>query len=167
MSTCVFLVALAVIVYAMARGQDVESVDAKSGKITFYSAGRGSLDRTQIEQRQSTIEKRTSDLETRARSAGSEQPGSATNLSGTWRGANGLQYQIQQYGSQAVIEEISPYGVTAVGSGEVSGQQVQFAYQAIDGSTGIAQLTMADEGTLRGTFMNYSCACTVPAVLRR
>jgi hypothetical protein len=92
-------------------------------------AGRraGSLDRTQIEQRQALIEHRVSDLETQARSAGTDQPGSAADLGGTSYGANGLQYKIQQYGSQAVTQEISPYGVTAAGSGEVTVQQARSA----------------------------------------
>jgi hypothetical protein len=100
-------------------------------------------------------------------SAESQPQASGPDLSGTWYGENGLQYDIQQFGLEAVIQEITMYGVTATGYGEVTEFGVRFAFEAVDGSSGTADLELLGDDRLVGTFDNDTFQTSVPAVLNR
>lgn len=169
LSVATFLLAVLVMAYALARGQEIKRV-SPTGDIEFYSSGGGTeFSSEEIEQRQESMDQRLSELEQRAReSGGSQPPSDAVDLSGTWEGANGLRYQIEQFGSEAVIQEISIYGVTATGYGEVDETgAAAFSYQAIDGSSGVADLELVSEDRLEGTFENHAYGTSMPAVLIR
>jgi uncharacterized protein DUF2510 len=163
-----FALAVVVVVYAVARGQDVKRV-SPTGEIEFYSSGGGTeFSSEEIRQRQDGMDERLSQLEQRARdSAGSAPAATGPNLTGTWFGDNGLRYDIEQYGTAAVIQEVTVYGVTAAGYGQVDQTGVTFSYQAVDGSTGIADLTLVADDRLEGSFDNDTSGTSVPATLTR
>lgn len=163
------MLAVVLTAYALSRGQEVKRV-SPTGDIEFYSSGGGTeFNSEEISQRQSSMDERLSELEQRAReSGGSEEPAlDVMDLSGTWFGANGVRYEIVQYGTEAVIQEISVYGVTAAGYGEVDEFGASFDYVAIDGSTGVADLQVVSERELRGTFTNDAFGTSAQAVLLR
>jgi Protein of unknown function (DUF2510) len=163
-----FVIASAVVIFALASGHLLRSVNLLSGEITFYSGSAGT-DREDVESGQAEIEQRHQELEKSARSTAPTQPirPNDATLAGLWTGDNNLQYAIEQFRTQVVIVERGPYGVTAVGYGTVDGTQVNFYFEALDGSTGIGALSLVDGRTLAGTFTNYDYGLTVEAVIRR
>ena len=161
----VLVVAVAV-VYAASVGPATRNAEADPD-IEFYSSG-GTLTSEAIEKRQPAIEQRVAALTGQARTDGGGDPTpSGVDLSGTWVGANGLDYQIQQFGSEAVIQELSPFGVSASGSGSVGDGTLRFNFVAADGSTGVAELAVVNAWTLQGTFQNFNFGTTTTAELRR
>lgn len=164
-----FMLAVVLTAYALSRGQEIKRV-SPTGDIEFYSSGGGTeFNSEEIQQRQTSMDERLSELEQRARETGGseEPPPDVIDLTGTWFGANGLRYQIEQYGTEAVIQEISDFGVTATGYGEVDEFGARFEYLAIDGSTGVAELELVSERELRGTFTNDAFGTSAQAVLLR
>jgi Protein of unknown function (DUF2510) len=161
------LIGVSAVVYAMSRGQDIKRV-TPSGEIEFYSTGE-QLSQGEIENRQGGLEQRVSELEQEAKSRANSgaAPQEGADLRGSWIGENGLRYSFQQFGSEVVIQEISPYGVTAAGQGVVQGSSLNFNYQAIDGSFGSGTFNLEDSRTLRGVFNNQTYYLSTPAVLRR
>jgi hypothetical protein len=166
------LVAIGVIVYAMARNQDVEGVKIGDDGVEVAFASSSSLSSTEIEAKQSELEASVRSLEERARTEGARpraRPGPAAirNLTGDWAGSNGLAYRIEQYGTQAVISEMTQWGISAVGEGQVGRNVARFAYQAADGSSGEAQFRVMNKSTLEGSFMNFAYGTTTPIRLTR
>jgi hypothetical protein len=146
------LIAVAVIGLAIYHGQDVKHVGL-NGEIDFYSRdGQAGPDQQEVTRRQQGIEQRLRDLEASPQREGSGTTAGLVDLTGSWQGDNGFTYLIEQYGSEAVIEETSIYGVTAVGRGEVDGTQFDFMYEAYDGSQGSGTLVLDASGVLSGTF---------------
>ena len=92
---------------------------------------------------------------------------SGSNFSGTWRSSSGLSYTITQYDDQAVVEESSPFGLTAVGEGAVTGNAATFDYAAVDGSTGRASFRMRGASTIEASFENDSYGTSTQATLTR
>jgi hypothetical protein len=158
----IFLVAIALV-----RGQGLKSFDFATGKAEFYSpAASHNLSAKTIKSSQPAIEDRLHGLQGQAAQEQSTSPTtSSQNLSGSWTGDTGLKYVIQQYGSNAVIQESSPYGVTAVGSGAVQDGRFTFQFESVDGATGTGQLSLVDSDTLQGSFASGGAA--VPADLHR
>lgn len=167
-SLATFLLAMLVVLYSVIRAQDVKRV-SPTGDIEFYSSGGGvAFSTEEIKQRQQNMDDRLNELERMAReSAQSSPPEIVPGLAGTWFGANGLRYEIRQFGSEAVIEEITVYGVTATGYGKVDVTGVTFSFQAIDGSTGTADLALVTNRQLEGTFGNDTFGTSVTAILTR
>jgi hypothetical protein len=165
-----FLLSVVLIVYALSRGQEIKRI-SPTGDVEFYSSGGGTeFSSEEIQQRQEGMEQRLSELEQQAReTGGSREPApDVLDLSGIWFGANGaVSYQIDQFGTEAVIQEISAFGVTATGSGEVDDTGATFDYVAIDGSTGVADLELTSDGRLVGEFFNNAFGTSVPAELTR
>lgn len=167
LSAAGFMLAVLVITYALIRGQDIKRV-SPTGDIEFYSSGAAKLGSEQIEQQQESMEQRLSELEQQARESGGSTPSpDVVSIAGTWFGANALRYDIRQYGSTAVIQEITAYGVTATGYGEVDAAGAVFAYQSIDGSTGVAYLELVAPDRLEGRFDNNTYGTSIYAVLAR
>jgi hypothetical protein len=165
----ILLVAAGVIAYAMARDQDVEGVRFGDGGLEVAFASSRSVSSTEIEEKQGELEQEVQSLKETAQSEARTAPPApaATDLSGDWAGANGLSYRIQQFGANAVITEMSPFGISAVGQGTVGADGARFSYQAADGSTGEAALRLVNSSTLEGTFTNFSFGTTVPVRLTR
>src|SRR5919109_1438821 len=116
------LVAAGVIVYAMARNQDVAGVKVSDDGVEVAFASSSSLSSTDIAAKQNALEKSVQSLEARAQQEGAREGnetvvGARPNLTGDWRGSNGLGYRIDQYGARAVISEMSPWGISAAGEG--------------------------------------------------
>jgi uncharacterized protein DUF2510 len=165
----IVLIGGGVIAYAMARDQDVEGVKLSDSGIEVAFASSGSVSSTEIEAKQADLEQQVRALRDNARSEASSRPPppATTDLSGNWLSPTGLRYQIQQFGANAVITEMSPWGISAAGQGTVNGDEATFAYQAADGTTGQAVLRLTDDSTLEGTFTNHTVGTTVPVRLTR
>ncbi len=159
-----FVLAAVMTVYGMARGPQTEPT--VEDDVESYSSG-AAVSAEVIQRRQPRMEERFAVLEGRARTeAGDDLEPSGTDLSGTWVGANGLGYAITQFGSEAVLQELTPFGLSATGYGMVDDGVARFEYQSVDGSAGVAELVVVDDRTLRGTFHNFSSGAE-SAVLRR
>jgi hypothetical protein len=166
------LVAIGVIVYAMARNQDVKGVKIGDDGVEVAFASSSSLSSTEIVGKQRELEASVRSLEDRARKEGARPrprtgSGVSGNLTGDWAGSNGLAYRIEQYGTRAVITEMTPWGISAVGEGEVGRDVARFAYQAADGTSGEAQFQVVGKSNLEGSFMNFSYGTTTPIRLTR
>jgi hypothetical protein len=157
-----FALAAAGTAYAMARGQDVCEVSASGIKFCGDASA-------QVEEGQEAITEQAAALEEQAQEAsGTSPPVGVADLGGTWRGDNGFDYVIEQFGDQAVISELTPDGlITAVGMGPVEGSLFVFDFEAADGSTGVGQLELDGDDTLSGVFENFASGFSVPATLRR
>ncbi len=166
-AVAIFLLGTVVITVTLASGQDLRSLDMFGAKFEFSSATAAEkLDSDTIEESQPDVENQVRELEARAQEGSDASPAPSVDLTGTWTDSDGSEYLIQQFGSEAVFQENSPYGVTAYGIGSVSSGAFSFDYEVIDGSFGTAQLTIVDSRTLEGTFTNY-LGGSVPALLRR
>lgn len=175
-----FAVAIAGLVIAVMRDQDVKSINPKTGVVEFYSTGAagGASDSStvsKIEASQSELSSRLDALEQQA-GAGTGtttgEPGAIgdDNFTGRWRGSNGAIYSFQQVDGEVICQEISPISddlVTAVGSGTVSGSTAVIEYEAFDGSLGVATLTVQGDGSISGTFTNETYGISTPAQMQR
>jgi hypothetical protein len=151
-----FVIGLFAVIGACHNGQALKSVDLKGGKIEYYSSTVGKdISKGTIEDNQSQVEQRLQELESSAQAAPNEDDALARDLTGNWTDTSGRAYRIDQYGAEGVIQEQSPYGVTAVGSGTVHRNRFSFEFQAVDGSSGVGELNILDQNTLRGTFTNF------------
>lgn len=158
LGTFVILAGLAI--YA-AKHQGVKTVDFSHGTISFYQ-----VHTSQIEQKQSALRVAVQQAKSSAQ-AQATPSSSASDLSGTWQSSAGLTYTITQYGGTAVVEESSPFGLTAVGQGTVAGNTATFDYRAVDGSTGRASLQMVDASTIDASFENDTYGTSTQATLTR
>jgi Protein of unknown function (DUF2510) len=147
-SVAAFVLSAAVIVNALASGQQVKSVKAMSGEVEFVS-----VTEQEVERRQADIQERLTALEASARTQVGQAGVSSVDFSGWWTGDNALLYEIAQFGDAAFITEIIPqWGtISAYGEGSVAGAQFQFGFVAYDGTQGDGVLSWVD-GQLVGTF---------------
>jgi hypothetical protein len=130
-------------------------------------ASSSSLSSAEIEAKQSQLEEDLRLFEKRAYKEDARGPRASRNLTADWSGSNGLAYRIDQYGTRAVISEMTPWGISAVGKGQVGRNVARFAYQAADGTTGEAQFHVVSKSILEGTFTNFSYGTTTPIRLTR
>lgn len=168
LAAAALVLAAVVIAIALLRGQDVKSVDA-SGKVEFYSTGGQDVKQEDVQKRQSTLERELAGLKDQAQKrSGTTQPAAVSvDLTGTWQCAcGGTRYAIQQYGSAIVIQEMTVYGITAIGQGTVTGQRLELQYQAYNGITGTATLDLVSPGVLQGFFRNPTYG-QLPATLTK
>lgn len=146
-----FAVGAVVAGIALANGQAVKDVDLATGKVSFYSEDNPQ----EIEQVQPEAENVVADLEQEARQQAATEPEfSGPDLSGTWApvGGTGLpSYEIGQYGDQVVVQEVTPWGITAAGSGTVTDGLVTFTFTSYDGNSGFGELRLLGDSTLEGT----------------
>ena len=91
-----------------------------------------------------------------------------SDISGAWIGAYGLSYDVQQDGTQLVIQEHGLYGViTATGHGQITGTSVHLSWQALNGVTGVVNLTLGSGGQhLQGTITSTYSGTAVFALSR-
>jgi hypothetical protein len=165
------LLAIGVIVYAMARNQDVKGVKLGDDGVEVAFASSSSLSSVEIEAEQRDLEASVRSLEERARKGARTRtkPGSGVsrNLTGDWMGSNGLAYRIEQYGNRAVISEMTPWGISAAGEGQVGRDGASFVYQAADGTSGEARFQVVNRSSLEGSFTNFVSGMTTPIRLTR
>jgi hypothetical protein len=156
----IFVVLAGLAVYA-ATQQGVKTVDFSHGTVSFYQVRSSQIQRNQPALRVAVRQARSS-----AQAQATPSP-SASDFSGTWRSSSGLTYTVAQYGDQAVVEEHSPFGLTAVGRGTVAGNTTTFDYRAVDGSTGRASFQMVDRSTIEASFESDSYGTSTRATLTR
>ncbi|NET01868.1 MAG: hypothetical protein F6K61_15100 [Sphaerospermopsis sp. SIO1G1] len=127
------------------------------------------LPKEELEKRQKELEERFEQLEKQADRSSRDSQSQDVNLSGTWYGQQGGSYQIIQQGKFITMQEFSPlYGVTAVGQGEIRGQTVTINYQTAFYTTGIANLTISENGrSLNGTLRDNNSGLAAPIILNR
>lgn len=146
-----FAVGAVVAGIALANGQAVKDVDLATGKVSFYSDDNPE----EIEQVQPEAETVVADLEQEAREQAAAEPDfSGPDLSGTWRPVGGTSpqsYEIVQYGDQVVVQEVTPWGITAAGSGTIVDGLVAFSFTSYDGNSGFGELQLVGDSTLQGT----------------
>ena len=152
-------------VVALIGGQRIAEIDFLGGKVTFQSAAAGG-EVTKNDVESSALQEKVAELEASARADAESGSPPSLDLTGWWTANNGMSYRIDQYGDQIVLQEISPYGVTAAGVGFIDGANVSVPYEAVDGSVGQAELAYAD-GVLSGGFTNHSFGTTVPVSMSR
>jgi hypothetical protein len=126
--------------------QGVRSIDLPRGTIVFQD-----VQPSEIQNHQPAIKSDVAAAEQRAQQQGAPSP-SIPNISGYWRSNYGFIYLIQQYGDRVVMQEQSPYGITAFAEGTVTENAASLNYRAIDGSTGRANLYFHDDGTMSARF---------------
>lgn len=158
LATFILLAGLAI--FAAVR-QGVDAIDLKNGTITFSSVRP-----SDIAARQTAVASQVAAAEQRAQRAQQEPAVSVPDVSGDWRADSGLIYRITQYGDQFVLQELSPYGVTAYGQGQVTGQRADFTFWAFNSTTGTGEFQVMDDRTMHAWFQN-SQGLSSQAVLSR
>lgn len=164
-----FLLIVAVVVVAIVSGQQIDTVNPRTGEIRFYTAGEAAPAAEvadDIEEQQEQVEARVEQLEADVRDEG-RTDANVADFGGTWIGANGLTYVINQFGDAAVIEEQSPFGISAYGEGTVFGDVAEFQYTAYDGSVGVAELALVSPDRLSGAFHSFTYGVSTPAEMTR
>jgi hypothetical protein len=136
------IIPVAVIIHALASGQKPIHVET-GGKITFTTPSAPAS---------SGPPPSTSPVAPPAPASSTPAP-SVSDISGTWTSAIGRSYDFQQHGTQVSIQELDPYGVViAAGNGQIDGTSIRLNWQAVDGTTGLANLTLSAGGQyLQGT----------------
>ena len=153
------VIGIAVIGLALLKGQPVKDVDLASGKVSFYSSG----DPEAIEQVQAEAQSEVSNLKEEAREQAAAQPEfNGPDLSGAWSpvGGAGQWYEIGQFGDQIVIQELTPWGITATGSGTVTDGLVSFSFTAYNGTAGFGELRFDGSSALQGTLTSSAYGST-------
>lgn len=156
-----FLLAALVVAVTMIKSP-VHEVSIGPTKITFGAAD--------IQSRQPLIAQKADEYRADAQSQAGSRPATAIDLTGNWYPPAGgaFVWQIQQFGNQVVVQEYTAgYGMTGVGRGVVAGDRVSVSYQAIDWSTGAADLTIVDDLTLSGIITNQTHGLQAALELRR
>lgn len=163
-----FVLVVVVVAVALTSGQQVKTVDPTSGKIEFYARSEAAPAEVadEIEGQQDAVEDEVDELRDVVREEG-DPDARVADFGGTWRGANGLTYQITQFGDAAVIEELSPFGVSAYGEGTIVDDRAVFRYTAFDGSVGEADLTLVSPDRISGTFFSLTTGFGTPASMTR
>jgi hypothetical protein len=159
-AVAVFVIGVLVIGFALISGQPVKDVDLRAGKVSFYSDDNPQ----EVEQVQPEAREAVADLEEEAREQAAVQPEfSGPDLSGTWVPVSGAGqwYEIGQYGNQVVVQEMTPWGITAAGSGTVVDDVVSFSFTAYDGNTGYGELRLNGSSTLQGTLSSNVYGATL------
>jgi hypothetical protein len=155
-----FVVLVAIAAYATLH-QGVKTINFTNGTISFNQVGT-----SKIQQQQPTLRAQVSQAVSRARDQATSGSGTV-DFAGEWSSNYGLTYVIAQYGDQVVVQERSPYGITAVGQGTVQGDSADFGYEAVDGSIGQAVFTLVDSQTIDANFDNTTFNTSSTAVLKR
>lgn len=150
----IFTMAAGFAAYALLSGQPLREVNLSTGQISFYASD----DPEQIEEIQPEAESAVADLTADARQeSATEAEFSGPDLSGSWypAGGSGMQwYVVRQYGAQVVVQEMTPWGITAAGSGTVTDGLLDFTFTAYDGNVGRGELRIRDSSTLEGTLIS-------------
>ena len=156
-----------VLVVALLGGQRITGISVFGVSVDLSTTG-DEVGGEEIEQRQSELIELAGQLETSAQAADDDwdvEP--ALDLTGLWWEATGLTYEIEQFGTEFVIQELTDFGVSAVGQGVITDDLLTFDYVAYDGSSGEGELIVLDDWTLDGWFHNFHTETTVPVILTR
>ncbi|TDU91256.1 uncharacterized protein DUF2510 [Kribbella voronezhensis] len=144
-----FLLVAVVTAVMMTRG-DACKVSIGPATVDFFAC-------QDVEARQSQMQQEVNSAKENAQAQAVGQPTSTVNLTGQWTPTQGgFSWQIEQYGNQVVVREVTPYGITAVAQGTLAGTVANLTYQAVDGSSGSNVLQLVDNRTLRGTVRSYA-----------
>ncbi|PVU84131.1 hypothetical protein DDP54_09000 [Cellulomonas sp. WB94] len=160
-----FVLAAAVIGVALARGQQVCSVNTQ-GEFVFVTKDEQCVPKAELAKAQEGLNGELA--APKAEAAALPVPSTLPDLNGRWAALGGITYVITQGGSNATIEEFVPgFGFTANGVGTVTEQGAQFAFQAFNGSTGYGDYMLREPGVLVGTVTNVTLNAVTSVVLTR
>ena len=83
-------------------------------------------------------------------------------IGGNWTTSEGVSYVITQFGSNISLQEFNPlYGITATGTGHISGKEVTINYETIVGTTGSLHFTLSPDGSLlNGQYQDHTSGAT-------
>lgn len=166
-----FVLVVVVVAVALMRGQEVREVDPRTGRIIFATAGDAAVPADEVAERiegeQDDIAERVERLEERAQVAADPTIAGTADISGIWTGVDGLTYTIDQFGDQFVLQEHSPFGISAYGEGVVVGDEVFLTFTAFDGTVGEASMVFDGDDELDGSFTNYTWGTTFATLVRR
>ncbi len=127
-------------------------------------------DRGAFEERQTELEQKLRMLEERLETEDlpPARPGLIV-IAGSWQGQQGITYTFEQYGTRVVFSEINPFlGVTATGTGTLTGNSLSLAVTTAAFTTGTAALQVSPDGRqMMGTYVDQVTGVTVPLVLSR
>jgi hypothetical protein len=168
------LIGVALIAYTLSKGGVPDVIELGKGglKVDFGSSASGQqVLPDEVRSAQSELQRQIDDLEAQAQDESVPATPSDAVVAGTWQGDNGFTYVLQQFGTSVVLQERSEaYGITATGSGWVSGSTVTVEYQAANWTRGTAQLQVTSTGslptTLSGEFLNDTYG-SMPVTLTR
>lgn len=124
------------------------------GGLSIAFQPRGEVTKEQVDEAQPELKGQAAAIEERIKAEASPTAPTDVDVSGTWQGANGLMSMFDQYGDRVSLQELSPYGITAVGDGIVLGDTVSGSFTAVDGTRGGFRLVNRGD-TLQGSFTNY------------
>jgi hypothetical protein len=156
----ILLVLAGIAIYAAVH-QGVKTINFKQGTISFQTVHPAS-----IKNSQPLIKSELSQARARAQ----QQPApaqSVPDIAGYWDSSSGLTYYIEQYGNNAVVQEQSAYGITAVGEGVVYDTRANFDFRTFNGSVGQAVFYFEASDTIDAYFENYTYGTSSQAVLTR
>jgi hypothetical protein len=99
--------------------------------------------------------------------AGASPTESAVDLTGQWTSSNGLIYVLQQFGDQFVVQEVSPFGLTAVGIGAIDGTRGQFVGATFEATRRDGNLLLEANDSISAVLVDAACDERVPVTLTR
>lgn len=138
------------------------------------------LDKKELTRRQAELEEKLRKMEKALEEEGKEEQTPQVqqtqepqvqnfDISGSWQGSGGLSYTVYQNGNALTIREINPiFGVTAVGQGVITQQDINISYTTAIGTMGRVFLKVHDNGRqMIGTFTDLTTGVSMPAYLYR
>ncbi|WP_092613762.1 hypothetical protein [Raineyella antarctica] len=155
------LLAAVTLIYAMVNHQPVEKITVNDGVI-FGTQG---VSTDEITEAQTELQRKVDALEKQVKAAPTTAPATTADFSGYWVGGDSWTYEIVQSGSTGAISQISPYGITLYGQGNVTGTTFSFTFQSVNGVAGTASLQYMAPNHLEGWMQTY--AGTQPIVMNR
>lgn len=96
------------------------------------------------------------------------EPNISIRLAGSWIGEDGSEYEIEQTGNTISFVEYGLWGVTASGSGSITGNQIVIDYQTAFGTFGNAVLEVSgNQQILTGYANDLSTGVSTRLILHR
>ncbi len=151
----VLLLVVAVVIGAFATGQVPTFLKfGPDGVVEMhFESAAGDVAQSDIKDAAGDLERAAVENEAAAREGAPAAEPQDADVSGEWIGDNGLTYAFQQFGANVTWQEISPYGVTAVGEGSVDGNVVAGRFTAVNNTYGLFRLMLTGD-ELAGTINN-------------
>ena len=128
----------------------------------------------ELKSKQKELERKLAELQEKIRTSPPENPPMEGpqiwySIAGNWHGVEGSSYVVYQSGNTVTMEEVNPlFGITAVGQGTISGQDVDVSYVTGLGTVGRARLQVSGDGRqLTGEYTDLTTGVRMPLVLYR
>lgn len=190
------LLIICLTIYSLYSGNIVKKFNFIGLEVEFAERTQGIVTEKRVEEvgagelktRQGNLEGQLKQLQTRLEEKG-EQPATlvansksapvslnettapAFNLSGAWEPPEDdpSTYSLWQNGDSLVLEQsLAPYGVLAVGQGQIVGRNINITYTTILGTTGRGTATISPDGNrITGQVTDLTTGVTTPLIISR